>query len=100
MAQPVVVLLDLNLPKIGGLEVLKAIRSDERTTLMPVVIMTSSRQESDRLSGYNHRANSYVVKPVEFGEFSDKVKQLGLYWMLTNEPLGTGASSSSTKASE
>ena len=88
MDQPVVVLLDLNLPKLGGLEVLQAIRADQRTALLPVVIMTSSREEADLLGSYENGANSYVVKPVEFKEFSEKVKQLGLYWMLTNEALG------------
>jgi two-component system response regulator len=87
MDQPAVVLLDLNLPKVSGLEVLKAIRADERTALMPVVIMTSSRQDSDLLDCYQHHANSYVVKPVDFQEFSERVGQLGLYWTLTNEPL-------------
>ena len=90
MDQPVVVLLDLNLPKLSGLEVLQAIRSDERTNLLPVVIMTSSREESDLLGSYRSGANSYVVKPVDFTEFSQQIKQLGRYWMLTNEILGKG----------
>jgi DNA-binding response OmpR family regulator len=85
--QPLVVLLDLNLPKLSGMEVLKAIRADERTALLPVVILTSSRQEDDLLGGYLNGANSYVVKPVDFEEFSDRVRQLGLYWMSTNESL-------------
>ena len=88
MQQPVVVLLDLNLPKLGGLEVLQEIRADQRTRLLPVVIMTSSREEGDVLSGYQNGANSYVVKPVEFKQFAERVKQLGLYWMLANEALG------------
>jgi two-component system response regulator len=91
MDQPTVVLLDLNLPKLSGLEVLKAIRADQRTRLMPVVIMTSSREEADLLGGYEHGANSYVVKPVKFNEFSERIRQLGLYWLLTNESLDAGA---------
>lgn len=85
MDQPVVILLDLNLPKIGGLDVLKSIRADERTHLIPVVIMTSSREEGDLLNGYENGANSYVVKPVQFDAFSSTVKQLGLYWLMANE---------------
>jgi CheY-like chemotaxis protein len=84
MDQPTVVLLDMNLPKLSGIEVLKAIRADNRTHLTPVVIMTSSRQESDLREGYEAGANSYVVKPVQFREFSDRVIQLGLYWLLAN----------------
>jgi CheY-like chemotaxis protein len=87
MDQPAVVLLDLNLPKVSGLDVLKAIRADERTALMPVVIMTSSRQDRDLVDCYQQHANSYVVKPVDFDEFSERVGQLSLYWTLTNEPL-------------
>jgi two-component system response regulator len=83
--QPVVILLDLNLPKIGGLDVLKAIRADPRTKLVPVVIMTSSREDADLLRGYELGANSYVVKPVQFDQFSAIVKQLGLYWLVANE---------------
>jgi two-component system response regulator len=83
--QPAFVLLDLNLPKIGGLDVLKAIRADERTHLLPVVIMTSSSEDADLLRGYANGVNSYVVKPVEFEDFAATVKQLGLYWMLSNE---------------
>jgi len=94
MDQPVVILLDLNLPKIGGLDVLKAIRADRRTHLIPIVIMTSSREDGDLLQGYERGANSYVVKPVQFDEFSAKVKQLGHYWLLANElpdrPGGSG----------
>jgi two-component system, response regulator len=84
--QPAVVLLDLNLPKVGGLDVLKAVRADPRTALLPVVIMTSSHQDVDLLSGYTSGANSYVVKPVEYRAFTDRVHQLGLYWLMTNEP--------------
>ena len=81
---PMVILLDLNLPKIGGLDVLKAIRTDPRTKLIPVVIMSSSSEEGDRLTGYANGANSYVVKPVLIDEFSVAVKQLGLYWLMVN----------------
>ena len=81
---PLVILLDLNLPKIGGLDVLKAIRADERTRLVPVVIMSSSSEEGDRLVGYQNGANSYVVKPVLVDQFSEVVKQLGLYWLMVN----------------
>jgi two-component system response regulator len=90
MEQPAVVLLDLNLPKVSGMDVLRAIRADERTRHLPVVIMTSSREESDLLSGYDLGANSYVVKPVQFEEFSERVRQLGLYWLIANESLGKG----------
>lgn len=82
---PQVVLLDLNLPKIGGLEVLRKIRADERTRLLPVVILTSSNEEKDLLSGYAGGANSYVVKPVDFTQFAEAVRQLGMYWLVTNQ---------------
>jgi two-component system response regulator len=82
---PTVVLLDLKLPKIDGLEVLKRVRSDERTKLLPVVILTSSNEEEDRLKGYDLGANSYVRKPVDFNEFANAVRQLGLYWLILNE---------------
>jgi len=83
--RPHVVLLDLNLPKLSGHEVLREIRADERTRLMPVVILTSSHEDVDLLGGYMNGANSYVVKPVEFNQFSDAVRQLGLYWLLVNQ---------------
>jgi two-component system, response regulator len=83
---PQVVLLDLNLPKIGGLEVLQRIREDERTRLMPVVILTSSQEDRDLAAGYARGANSYVVKPVDFTQFADAVRQLGLYWLVLNQP--------------
>lgn len=82
---PAVVLLDLKLPKIDGLEVLRRIRAAERTRLLPVVILTSSREESDVVSGYQLGCNSYVRKPVDFGDFLEATRQLGLYWLLLNE---------------
>lgn len=82
---PQVVILDLKLPKIDGLEVLRRLRADSQTKLLPVVILTSSNEERDRLEGYGLGANSYVRKPVDFGAFVDAVRQLGLYWLLLNE---------------
>lgn len=84
---PQVVLLDLKLPKLNGLDVLRAIRADDRTRLLPVVILTSSNEETDLLAGYNLGVNSYVLKPVDFHQFTEAVKQLGLYWLLLNVPL-------------
>ena len=84
-ALPEIVLLDLNLPKVGGLEVLRAIRADERTKRLPVVILTSSREDRDLLDGYERGANSYVRKPVDFTAFAEAVRQLGLYWLVLNE---------------
>jgi len=81
---PAVVLLDLKLPKVNGLEVLQRIRADERTRLLPVVILTSSDEERDVIDGYRLGANSYVRKPVDFVEFTAAAKQLGLYWLLMN----------------
>jgi two-component system response regulator len=82
---PQVVLLDLNLPVLDGLEVLRRIRADERTRRLPVVILTSSDEDSDKLAGYGLGANSYVRKPVDFRQFSEAVNRLGLYWMLVNQ---------------
>jgi two-component system, response regulator len=82
---PQVVILDLKLPKIDGLEVLRRIRAASQTKLLPVVILTSSNEERDLLQGYGLGANSYVRKPVDFTEFVDAVRQLGLYWLLLNE---------------
>lgn len=86
MDWPAVVLLDLKLPKISGLDVLKRIRSDERSRMLPVVILTSSKEEEDINGSYGLGVNSYVRKPVEFAQFLEAVKQIGLYWLLINEP--------------
>lgn len=83
---PAIVLLDLKLPKVDGLEVLRRIREDARTRLLPVVILTSSNEDEDRMQGYKLGANSYVRKPVDFDEFLKAAGQLGLYWLLLNEP--------------
>jgi two-component system response regulator len=83
---PVVTLLDLNLPKLSGLEVLKAMRADERTKHLPVVILTSSNEERDRMNAYDNFANSYVVKPVDFGQFVNAASQLSLYWTVLHAP--------------
>lgn len=83
---PALILLDLQLPKIGGLEVLRKVREDERTKRIPVVIMTTSDEEEDIVNGYNGGANSYLRKPVDFTEFMNSVKQLEMYWMVLNTP--------------
>ena len=82
---PRIILLDLKLPKLNGLQVLERIRADARTALVPVIILTSSKEEQDLISGYKSGANSYVRKPVDFNEFVDAVRQIGLYWLLINE---------------
>jgi two-component system response regulator len=87
---PVVTLLDLKLPKMDGLEVLKQVRSNEMTRLLPVVILTSSNEENDVISGYKLGANSYIRKPVDFTQFVDAIKSLGLYWLIWNEPPPVG----------
>ncbi len=83
---PSVVLLDLKLPKVDGLEVLRRLRADERTRLLPVVILTSSKEEQDLINGYKLGANSYIRKPVDFNQFMEAARQLGMYWLVMNEP--------------
>ena len=83
---PAVVLLDIGLPRLSGLEVLERLRADARTALLPVVILTSSDEEQDRLKSYERRANSFVRKPVDFAEFAETVARLGVYWLATNQP--------------
>ena len=83
---PAVTLLDLKLPKIDGLEVLRRVRADGRTRVLPVVILTSSKEEQDLANGYMLGANSYMRKPVDFTQFTEAVRQLGLYWLVLNEP--------------
>jgi two-component system response regulator len=83
---PRVILLDLKLPKVDGLEVLRRLKGDDRTRVIPVVVLTSSREERDIVESYQLGANSYIAKPVDFQQFTDSVRQLGLYWLLVNEP--------------
>jgi two-component system, response regulator len=82
---PQMVLLDLKLPKIDGLEVLRRLRADERTQMLPIIILTSSKEEQDLINGYKYGCNSYIRKPVDFSQFSESVRQLGLYWLVLNE---------------
>lgn len=83
---PKVVLLDLKMPKVDGLEVLKRIKEDDRTKMIPVVLLTSSKEDKDILDGYQLGVNSYIVKPVEYQNFVKAVSEVGLYWLLTNQP--------------
>jgi CheY-like chemotaxis protein len=83
---PAVLLLDLKLPKVDGLEVLKQVKSDEKLKLIPVVVLTSSREEKDMVSSYKLGVNAYVVKPVDFHEFVNAIRELGVFWALINEP--------------
>jgi two-component system response regulator len=83
---PALVLLDLNLPRVSGIEVLQRMRAEERTRLVPVVILTSSREDQDVINGYKFGANSYIRKPVDFTQFAQAIQQLGLYWLVINEP--------------
>ena len=83
---PTVVLLDIKLPKVDGLEVLRQIKADPRTRSIPVVLLTSSREERDIMQGYALGTNSYIVKPVDFEQFVESIKQLGVYWLVLNEP--------------
>ncbi|MEI6820478.1 MAG: response regulator [Bacteroidota bacterium] len=83
---PKVVILDLKLPKVDGLEILKRVKADERLKLMPIVVLTSSKEECDVIESYKLGANSYIVKPVDFNKFAEAIKDLGMYWLLLNEP--------------
>ncbi len=84
-SMPQVILLDINMPRLGGIEVLQRLRSDERTKLLPVVVLTTSNEDADRVESYRFGANSYVRKPVDFDQFAKAVQQLGLYWLVLNE---------------
>lgn len=84
--RPKIILLDLKMPKVDGIEVLRAIRNDPRTKTIPVIILTTSREEKDVVDAYNLHANSYIVKPVGFDKFTESVKEIGIYWLLLNEP--------------
>ncbi len=88
---PAIILLDLKLPKISGLEVLKRVRANARTKLVPVMILTSSKEDTDLIAGYNLGCNSYIRKPVDFDKFVEAVGQLGLYWLVINEPPPSGS---------
>ena len=85
--RPKVILLDLKLPRVSGLEILRRIKADERTQMIPVVVLTSSREEQDRIASYKLGVNSYLVKPVRFDKFTDVIAELGLYWLVLNETL-------------
>ena len=87
---PVVVLLDLKLPKVDGLDVLRRLRSEEKTRLIPVVVLTSSNEESDIIASYDLGANSFIRKPVKFANFAEAIHQLGLYWLILNQPAPNG----------
>jgi len=87
---PAVMLLDLKLPKLDGIEILRRVRADERTRLLPVVVLTSSKEEHDIFQSYDLHANSYIRKPVDFDQFLEAVKQIGIYWLLLNEPPPAG----------
>ncbi|MUG98572.1 response regulator [Scytonema sp. UIC 10036] len=84
--KPTVILLDLKLPRFDGIEVLRRLREDERTRLLPVVVLTTSNEEQDMLDSYSQGCNSYIRKPVDFLQFSEAIRQLGMYWLLINEP--------------
>jgi two-component system response regulator len=94
---PRIVLLDLKLPKVDGLEVLRAVKSDPRTRAIPIIVLTSSKEEKDLVEGYSLGVNSYIQKPVDFDSFRDTVRQLGLYWLLINVPPPPAAFSSAGK---
>jgi two-component system, response regulator len=87
---PVVVLLDINLPRVNGLDVLRRLRTHEKTKLLPVIILTSSNEEKDIITSYNLGANSFVRKPVKFSEFAEAIRLLGLYWLVINQPAPNG----------
>jgi len=97
---PKLVLLDLKLPKVNGIEVLKRVKEDTRTHTIPIVMMTSSREEQDMVRSYNLGANSYIQKPVDFERFRETVKSIGLYWLVVNQPPVNGVSKSMAQASQ